>query len=71
MRDPDLIVIILEAHFKLQRVVVATALFLHRVLEVRNVLTVAVPAMAAWFRGLLGRVEERFLPLIIRAVRFD
>jgi len=69
MRDVNLVIIVAKVHLKLQRVIVATALFLHRVLVVSDVIAIAVPADAARARSFLTRVEERLLPRIVGTVR--
>ena len=73
MRHVNLIVIVLKLHLKSKRVIEASTLFLQRVLEVANILTITVPPNAlaiVALRHLLG-VEQGFHALVVGALRFN
>lgn len=71
MRNVHLVVVVAEGNLELKAVVIATAFLLHCVLEVGDVFTVTVPAETPDLACLLGRVKQRFLPLVVGAVRLD
>jgi hypothetical protein len=70
MRYVDLIVIMLEAHFELEGVVVAASLLLHRILVVGYIVAVAVPTDTVGSACFSLGIKERFLALVIARIRF-
>jgi hypothetical protein len=70
VRYKNFIIVMFKGHFELEGVIVATAFFLHRVFVVGDVISIAVPANPSP-PHFFCRVEQRFLPLIVRAVGFD
>lgn len=70
MRYVDLIVIILEAYFKLEGVIVTASLLLHRILVVGYIVAVAVPTDTVGSACFSLGIEKRFLALVIARVRF-
>jgi len=68
MCDVTLIIVMFKRHFKGESVVIATAFFLHGVLIVCYVLTVAVPAKPTSPIRILYRVKQRLLPLVVAGV---
>ena len=71
MRDVNLIVVMFKRNFKTQRVIGAPALFLHRVLVVGNVVSVAIPPDASRAVGVFTRVDKWLLALVVAGVRLD
>jgi hypothetical protein len=68
MRQVDVIIVVLECHFKRQSEVAASSFALHRVLIVADIFSVTVPAVSTWSARVFCRVEERLLTLVIGAV---
>lgn len=71
MRYENFIIVVLEADFKLQTVVVAPSFLFHRILVVRYIFSVAVPTVSPWFLCLFHAVKQWLLALIIGAVRLN
>lgn len=70
MSDVNFVVVMLHASFKCKSVIKATSLSFHGVLVVADVFAVTVPANTSTLGRLFVRVEQWFLPLIIRTVGF-
>lgn len=67
-----LIIVILKLHLESKSVVEASSLFLERILEVANVLSISVPSdtlAIITLCHLLG-VDQRFHALVVRTLRF-
>ena len=67
----DLIIVVGEGDLELERVVVPSALFLHRVLKVGYAFPIAVPAQTARSCRFFHRVEQRLLSLVVGTVGLD
>ena len=70
MSHKYLIIVILEGALKGESVVGASTFSLHCVLVVADILAVAIPAYSTWFCCFFDRIDERLLPLVIRAIGF-
>ena len=71
VRNINLVIVVLERHFELKRIVIATCLLLHLILVVGDVFSVAVPTHTPRGGSFLRGVEQRLLALVVRTVWLD